>query len=520
MGYKIIKSIRVFVSLIFFILITFFFLDFTNTFASGFINTVLYLQFIPSLLKFLNLLCFSAIGFIIIIFLTLLFGRIYCSFFCPLGTLQDIINYISGKFNKMKKYSFYLPNNRLRYFFLILTIVVFLSGSIIFFNLLDPFSNFGKIISNLIRPVYYMLNNLTASIFEFFNLYILYPVEIRSYDILTLIFSFFFLGLVSWLAYTKGRLFCNTVCPVGTFLGLISKFSVFKIKFDKKQCINCEICIGACKANCIDIKRKEIDFSRCVGCFNCLNVCSKNGITYKFSLLNKNHKKQIKQPDTQRRTFLKKTISYSLGLSSLAGLAYGQNIKRNLIPIKKNNPVSPPGSKSIKHFTESCTACHLCISACPTQVLQPSFFEYGITGIMQPMMDFDLNFCNYECNICSQICPSGAILPIILEEKKKTQLGKAIFIKENCIVYNNETDCGACSEHCPTKAVDMVPYKNKLFIPEVYPDFCVGCGACEYVCPVAPKAIYVEGNIVHLEAKKPEVKKIQKKFENSEDFPF
>jgi ferredoxin len=167
-----------------------------------------------------------------------------------------------------------------------------------------------------------------------------------------------------------------------------------------------------------------------------------------------------------------------------------------------------------------CTACHLCVSACPTQVLQPTYFLYGLTGFLQPRMDFITSFCNFECILCGEVCPTGAILPLIKEEKKLVQLGKSNFVKENCIVNTKNTACGACSEHCPTKAVNMVPFKDKLTIPEVNNKICVGCGACEYACPTDPKSIYVEGNPVHLVAEKPKEVKIEEKIDYKEEFPF
>ena len=135
-------------------------------------------------------------------------------------------------------------------------------------------------------------------------------------------------------------------------------------------------------------------------------------------------------------------------------------------------------------------------------------------------MDFLASYCNFECIICSEVCPTGAILPIDLEEKKLIQLGISIFIKENCIVHTDEKDCGACSEHCPTKAVNMVPYKNGLTIPEVTEDICIGCGACEYACPTTPKSIYVDGNPVHKQAKEPVMEALETEGLPVDDFPF
>ena len=137
-----------------------------------------------------------------------------------------------------------------------------------------------------------------------------------------------------------------------------------------------------------------------------------------------------------------------------------------------------------------------------THILKPAFMEYGLAGMMQPTVSFEKGFCNFDCTVCGDVCPNGAILPISVEQKHLTHMGYVVFIEENCIVYTDGTSCGACSEHCPTQAVAMVPYKDGLTIPHVNKEICVGCGGCEYVCPARPfRAIYIEGNPVQKEAK-------------------
>jgi formate hydrogenlyase subunit 6/NADH:ubiquinone oxidoreductase subunit I len=163
----------------------------------------------------------------------------------------------------------------------------------------------------------------------------------------------------------------------------------------------------------------------------------------------------------------------------------------------------------------------VCVTACPTHVLVPEFFDYGLEGIFQPRMHYASGACTYECTICGEVCPTGAIRPLPVEAKKLTQIGKATFIKDDCVVAVKKKDCGACAEHCPTKAVHMVPYEGKLVIPEVNQDLCIGCGACEHPCPTTPnKAIYVESNLTHLLAKKPEIKQAQPAVNLDAGFPF
>ncbi len=521
MIFKWVKRLRVIVSLTFFLLISFLFIDFANTFSAEWINGILYFQFTPSLLKFINLLAIIATGFIFITILSFLFGRVYCSFFCPLGTIQDIFHFFATKFRKKKRRKYYQPHNWVRFPILILCIVLIIFfGNILLLNLLDPYSNFGRIISNLFRPAYFEMNNLLSNFLEQRENYSLKPVELKNTSWLSLGYSFFILGLVGWMSIKHGRLYCNTICPVGTLLGRFSEVSLFKIKLDQLACTSCGICSNKCKSNCIDSKNKNVDFSRCVGCMNCLYVCPDGGIQFAFTPGAKKSKYIYKPLTADRRNFVKKSVFIPVGLAALAKSSFSNILKDEKVPIHRENPVTPPGSLDANHFNTYCIACTLCVSACPTQVLQPSFLEYGLAGMMQPRMDYKTSFCNFECIICSEVCPTGAIQPIEKETKKLTQLGKSKFVKENCVVYTDETACGACSEHCPTKAVDMIPYLDKpgLTIPEVTDDICIGCGACEYACPTDPKSIYVEGNVEHVLAKKPKVKELEKK--ELDDFPF
>jgi len=520
------KKIRVILSLIFFFSILFLFIDFRGLIPTEYFKPVLYLQFIPSLINTLGGLAIAAGGFVIVIILTLLFGRVYCSTICPLGTLQDIFSNTYRRFKKKKYYRQLKSYKWIRYSLFALVIIIFFSGSLIGIYLLDPFSNFGRIISAFAKPVLVSFNNYASFSLQKIDIYFLYPVEMKGTSLIAITFPFIVLITVLVMSVKTGRLFCNTVCPVGTLLGLISKISLLQIDISEDKCKGCSLCERTCKAGCIDRKNKTVDFSRCVGCYNCLTVCPSGGIEFKSCFTKKNKNNGI---NLDKREFIKKVSIYFLTLKGIS-LAQVKIIpkKESTVPIYKDYPVSPPGSKSIKHFTSRCTACHLCISACPSQVLQPSFLEYGFTGMLQPMMQYKDAYCNFDCTICSEVCPTGAIESILQEKKKLTQLGKAKFIKENCIVYTENTACGACSEHCPTKAVRMISYNpqntiadKSLTIPEVKEEYCVGCGACEHACPVKPyKAIYVEGNPVHLLAKKPEEEKIEKKIDYQEDFPF
>jgi ferredoxin len=534
MKQKHLKITRVVISLIFLLAITVAFLDFRHSLEKNYFNTVLYLQFIPSIVKFINVFTITVAGFIVVLLLTALAGRVYCSTICPLGIFQDIVSRIANKFKskKKRKYKFSKPFNILRYSLLGLTIVSFMFGSIYVVNLLDPYSNYGRIATGFFKPLLIGINNLVAKGLENFDIYTIYPVDIKWMKLSALAFPILLFSTVVGMSAKNGRIYCNTICPVGTLLGYLSKFSFYKIKFNEESCINCGKCAVVCKSNCIDIKNKYVDFTRCVDCYNCLQICPTFGISYQTG---KKKEEPVKEPamvqtsagktDIGKRTFLATSLAYigaGLTLSSRKVYSREDVVVKNptTIPVEKDYPVSPPGSQSIRHMKKNCTACHACVSACPTGVLQPSFLEYGFTGMMQPYMDYHSNYCNFECTLCTDICPTGALLPVSEEEKKTLQLGKVFFEIDNCVVHTEKTACGSCSEHCPTQAVYMVPYEGALTIPEINPDICVGCGACEYACPTRPyRAIYVDGNPEHLVAEKPKSEKLED-VDPEEDFPF
>ena len=534
MNFKILKRARVSVALLFLSLIAVVFLDFRDSFGAAFYDWAVSLQFVPSLLKTISVPGTLAIGLAVVLILTALFGRIYCSAICPLGIFQDIVARISKRFNKKSRYKFHKAWTIVRYTILVITIVFAVLGSITFVTLLDPYSLFGRISSYVFKPAIVFINNISAQGLSKAGIYtFLYRYELQPVHMGIMLATLIFLVLILAMSFRRGRLYCNSICPVGTFLGLISKFSLFKIELDKSSCTRCGKCARVCKAECIEIKNREIDHSRCVACYNCLTVCTEDAARYRIK--KKGPKIDVAKmkmadhaeakTDLNKRRFL---VNGAIGTATFLGLSNHNPLFANgasshsgetVHKEPKTSPVSPPGSKSIDHLNKVCTGCSLCISACPTKVLQPSFMEYGLIGVMQPHMDFHTGLCNFDCTLCSDICPTGAIIPLTVEAKHLTQIGRVKFIKANCIVETEGTDCGACSEHCPTKAVQMVPYGD-LFIPEVNEEICIGCGACEYACPTRPyRAIYVDGNPVHQEAEKPETEKAKTDLKEDE-FPF
>jgi polyferredoxin len=518
------KKLRVALSLVFFTVIAVLFLDLSGKVFIPATHAVLHLQFIPSVIQFTASLALTALGFIIILILTLLFGRIYCSTLCPLGTLQDIFSFAGRKLSPKKIiHKFKKPLNWLRYGLLAIVILSLLTGSILLVNLLDPYSTFGKIFYNLYRPVVIVINDIVSRVLRFADVYWLPPVKWVTINKAAFLVALVWMTLLLILSVKRGRLYCNTLCPVGATLGVLARFSLFRISLDKSVCSSCGKCSAVCKAECINPKDQSVDFSRCVGCMNCLSPCPDGGVKF-LPFWAKDEGKISAYDPGKRKFFISSGLLLAASLDTSKVFIPQEEKKKETIPatvpIFRQHPVTPPGAVGQARFNSLCTACHLCVSACPTQVLQPTYFLYGLTGFLQPRMDFITSFCNYECTLCGEVCPTGALIPLLKEEKKLVQLGKSNFVKENCIVYTKNTACGACSEHCPTKAVNMVPYQEKLTIPEINNKICIGCGACEYACPTDPKSIYVEGNPLHLVAEKPKEVKIEEKIDYKEEFPF
>ena len=516
MNLQALKPIRVALATLFLGASAVMFLDLRGPVAGWVSSVVLPLQFVPALAKSLVSLGVWTAGLAAVVVLTALVGRVYCSTLCPLGTLQDIVIHQAEK-KKRRRYRYDRPRYALHYAVGGVTLAAFLGGSLILLNALEPFSNFGRMTDALMRPLVMGLNNGIAMAGSMVGVQILQPVPFHLPGLGIFLAALAALGAIGYLSYRHGRLFCNTLCPAGALLSLLSRVSLFRIVIDEETCLECGLCEKVCKAACIDADNKKVDYAACVACFNCITACPTVGLKY-AGFGGKRIATAAPRPvNTSRRRFV------SGGMATFAG-ALAVPTDSAMIRAAQagigTHPVTPPGSIGIDHFSGRCTACHLCVSVCPTQVLRPALFDYGIAGILQSRMDFRTYYCTYDCVLCSTVCPSGAILPLTQDQKKDVQIGTARFVKEDCIVETKKKDCGACAEHCPTKAVRMVPY-GALMIPELTNELCVGCGACEHACPTTPlKAIFVVASDLHGRAKRPVIEKAVPAEQVPAEFPF
>lgn len=573
------RKIRITLAAICFVAVTLLFLDFTGTLHLWF-GWLAKIQFLPAVLA-LNFVVIA-----ILLVLTLLFGRIYCSVICPLGIFQDCVSNLSSRRKgKKARFSYSKEIKWLRYGVLVLFVIALVAGLNALVALLAPYSAYGRMVQSLLAPVWQWGNNLLAWIAERQDSYAFVTKDVWLKSLPTLIVAAVTFVVVVVLAWRNGRTYCNTICPVGTTLSFFSRFAMFRPVIDKSKCKSCHACERKCKAACIDVDNHKIDYSRCVDCFDCIDSCRLGALKYRFawgrgvgsgstgaktpqnapvgSKMTSDESKNgqnrssevpasvastssapesvvrqgsptaevtdngkgvstidatspvaepVEATDKGRRAFLvggAAVIGGSL-LSSIPMRAEEEEIKdkkrdggfAEVLPKKAPNrktPITPFGSESVEKFYKHCTACQLCVTVCPNNVLRPSS---RLEHLMQPEMSFEKGYCRPECVKCSEVCPAGAILKITPEEKTEWKVGTAGVDYGLCVVNRDGVSCGNCAHHCPVGAIRMVrknPDDEKSpRIPSVNEEKCIGCGACENLCPSRPiSAITVNGYSVH-----------------------
>ena len=457
------KKLRITLAVIMILLVTTLFIG-AGYGISQWIGWAAKIQFLPAVLS----LSLIAVAIIVV---ALLFGRIYCSVICPLGVMQDIYSWLGGKIKK-NRFSYVKEHKWLRYTVCAIFVVCLIFGFTPVITLLEPYGNFGRIVTS------FYMRNVTLSIIAWVMMLIL--------------------GV---LAFLYGRAYCNSICPVGTILSFFSRFSLFRVRFDQDKCKHCGLCEKNCKARAIDAKAGTVDYSRCVVCGDCTAQCKFDALHYTAKRPVSKTETASSEPDLGRRSFL---VGSAIAAGTAAVAQAQMKVDGGLAVItekeapKRQTLITPPGSVSARHMQKHCTGCQLCVSACPNNVLRPST---DLMHFMQPTMSFEIGYCRPECTRCGEVCPTGAIKPITKEEKTAIHAGHAVWVKDNCVVLTDGVSCGNCQRHCPTGAIQMVEHQHNgqtVMIPAINESRCIGCGACENLCPSRPfSAIYVEGNVMH-----------------------
>ncbi|MCI5633922.1 MAG: 4Fe-4S binding protein [Alphaproteobacteria bacterium] len=357
-----------------------------------------------------------------IILFTLLFGRLYCSTLCPLGLYQEFLMLLFRRKNKMP------PSRPYKYFLAALAFGILFGGSVYLVRLIDPYTLFGSAISGAW-------------------------------------FGLGFMACLSVLVWFKSRIFCTNICPVGAILGLLAKFSLCKMYIKNDSCVACSLCASQCPTGSIDYKNHTINNETCIKCFKCLGGCKHNSICYGLP-----PRPKVEFNLNRRKLLIGGTAAALFAIAVKDGMLLAQ-----IAAAKVKKAILPAGAQSPEKFANRCLNCNLCVQNCPMKIIKKANPNCSTIHL-----EYDDNFCDYNCCKCSQVCPSGALKRLTLAEKQKTQIAVASTDEEICI------GCGSCVEACPRQAVNL----KRGGFPQFDTNLCIGCGKCKSICPV--KAISVK----------------------------
>lgn len=373
---------------------------------------------------------FAGILLALLLLITAVFGRVYCSTLCPLGLYQELLMLVFRRKISVQK------NRPYKYFLAAIVLGALIGGTVILVRLIDPYTLFGSAFSGAWLGLV-------------------------------------FLGVLTILVWFKGRLFCSNVCPVGTVLGAIAKHAVKQIYIDRDVCVSCGLCASKCPTGSIDFKNKTVDNETCIKCFQCMGNCRKGGLHYGAGPA-----AEVPFSSARRRLLTGGAVLAVLVLAAKSGIELGQNVVSR---IKK--AVLPAGAGSDAEFANRCLNCNLCVQNCPMKIIKKANGDYSTVHI-----DYENSFCDYNCNKCSQVCPSGAIKRLTLAEKQKMQIGLAVIDEQTCIKCglcvmkcpreaitkeDGETPrvnagqcigCGACQAACPVKAITIIPVEKQKIL--------------------------------------------------------
>jgi polyferredoxin len=433
--------------------------------------------------------------------LTFFFGRFFCSFICPFGTIHHLIGTVRPalKGRRMIEANTKKPDQRFKYFLLI----VLLFGALLGLNitgLLDPISFLFRSLALAVFPglgtgIKELFDLLAQSDIKTLNL-ISYSGEVlvspvfgygyKAYQTGWLIGLLFLVTLL--INRLRPRFWCRTICPLGALLGVFARFSILRLEKNIEKCTDCKLCIKACQGAATPIPGQPWETAECLFCFNCFDACPEDAVSFHF----KWPPLRNKAPDMGRRAVLS-------GLTAGIFLPFMGRLDGQVHKISDPCLIRPPGSLPEKDFLTLCQRCGLCMKACPTNVINPTLTEAGMAGFWTPNLIMIQGYCEYTCTLCGSVCPTGAIRRIAVKEKIELpiRIGSAYIDRGRCLPWSGNGPCIVCEEHCPTSPKAIRLYEGKIPGPEgryldvklpyVNLKHCIGCGICENKCPVKGK---------------------------------
>ncbi len=433
---------------------------------------------------------------LIVVALTVLFGRLFCGWVCPLGALNDLVGSLR-RFKVPRETRLDRAGVRFKYYVLVAVLVAAaLQYHIV--GILDPISLTIRSFAVAVGPA---TDYLVHSAFDLayrsnFGPLVAVSEPVREF-LRAHVVSFerpsfvqggfiglLFVGILA-LNFVRKRFWCRFLCPLGALLGLLSRFSLLNHKLDLAACDDCKLCLATCAGGARPNAGDDWRGSECVMCMSCESTCPQHAVGWRFGRPQPRH----------RRTDLKRRYLLGAGAAGVATLAFFRVSPARARP----NPalVRPPGSVEEEEFLRRCIKCGECMKVCITNGLQPTLLQAGFEGIWSPVLVSRIGYCEFNCTLCGQVCPTGAIERLLLAEKQKRKIGLAFIDKGRCLPYAFGIDCIVCEEHCPTSPKAIVfdrqevadgEQTRELMLPRVLPDLCIGCGICENVCPVGEQA--------------------------------
>ena len=421
---------------------------------------------------------------IVTVVITILLGRVFCGWVCPMGTIFDLSARIfkrgknenkpfgNGTYKNIK---YYLLGFLIFGSFLGFTALMFLDPLVFLFRVftlnIHPYLILaaGQVL-NLIRPL-----AMKMGMFELSMMSLEQPVF--RFGIANLFLIVAVIGLIAM----ERRFWCRNLCPLGAFLSLLSRYSIWGRRVSD-LCIKCSKCARTCPMNAIGDNYFDTSARECIQCERCATVCPVDAISFGTGV-----KDQRFEFNPERRNVIYAGIG-----GVLAGLAAGSSVAGKTVHEKR---LRPPGALIEKDFLDACLRCGECMKVCPTHGLQPAMLQAGFEGMFTPVLTPRIGACEEQCNLCGQVCPTGAVRPLPLEEKQYAVIGNAVINHNRCIAWEQGKICLICDEVCPYDAVEfhmVTDEKGTIQRPFVLEDKCVGCGQCENGCPVnGPAAIFV-----------------------------
>lgn len=430
------------------------------------------------------------------IILTLLLGRVFCGWACPLGATHQLFSFIFKKvrLSRPKKWGQSGLSSKYVILFIVLVAAIF---TVDLAGYLDPFSFLYRSFVTGVLPWVNRINFQLLSLVYKFKLGSFGDFWNQFFATLAINSTFhqgFFIGLLfiaaAGLNLVRERFWCRFLCPLGAFLALISRWNLLRLKIDKEKCIRCHLCTLQCETQANPYPREDWSKPECVYCFTCASICPTAAVGFDF--------KMGAEPGPAVNLSRRKLL-FTSAVAMVATPFF------RITPANKRAAarlIRPPGALPEPLFLQKCVKCGECMKVCPTNALQPALSEAGPEGIWTPVLNPKVGYCEYYCSLCSQVCPTGAIKELTVEEKIKVVIGTAWVNKSRCIPYVVGSPCIVCEEHCPTspKAIKLLRTETKLpdgsiqtpLAPVIDLDLCIGCGICENKCPVVDEpAIFV-----------------------------